>query len=64
MWLIVDAHGEPVQVIPAYDLYPHDTAECQCDPLIDTSAFRSVVIHNAWDGRERIERHPRSGEWN
>lgn len=45
-------------VYPVNDLYPHDTesADCDCDPKVEfLESGDTLVVHNAWDGREIIE---------
>lgn len=43
-------------IVPTNDLEPHDIIGmlCACGPRIDWD--RQLVIHNAFDGREIIER--------
>jgi len=47
-----------IHVEPLDDLYDHDTTNsffCQCNPKILKEENGTIVIHNAWDGREWIE---------
>lgn len=42
-------------VIPLNDLKKHElTQRCDCDPVIDWD--RGIVIHNAYDKREEVEK--------
>lgn len=50
--------NEIYHVYPLKDLHPHnlDGVECDCNPKIeDYENGGTVVIHNAFDGRELME---------
>lgn len=52
-------------IMPVNDLFEHDSRGiCACNPKVDLDIkSRSLlVIHNAWDGRERHE--PDSKKYN
>lgn len=47
-----------IHVYPVDDLFPHDTesaGQCECNPKIEFENGETMVIHNAWDGREIFE---------
>ena len=47
-----------VHVYPVDDTYPHITeggAGCPCKPQVETVEGGTLIIHNAWDGREKAE---------
>ncbi len=46
-----------LHVTPIDDLYPHDedATECACDPVIEVHGANLLIIHNAYDGREKDE---------
>ena len=42
-------------VIPTNDLHDHElTTSCECDPTVDWD--RGLVVHNAFDKREEVEK--------
>lgn len=50
----------PVHIVPVDDMKPHEElgATCWCLPAVKTYENGNVlVIHNAMDGRELVERH-------
>jgi hypothetical protein len=43
-------------VLPQNDLVPHDeSTRCVCGPRIEWTDNGAVVVHHAWDERERTE---------
>ncbi len=49
-WFVL---GGPAEVVPRADLRPHVSGMvCWCKPMDD----EGVIVHNALDGRERLER--------
>ena len=48
--------SETVRVLPVNDLKPHlESAACKCAPRVESAESGTVVIHNAYDGREFYE---------
>lgn len=47
-----------IHVLPVNDLKPHDEegTACQCEPRIEFVEGGILVIHNAYDNREIIEK--------
>lgn len=60
-WRHTRLRGERVHVYPVRDLSPHSlkaTGHCWCNPKVQlVEVGRYVVIHNAADARELVERH-------
>ncbi len=56
-----DSGNLPIHVYPVNDEKEHDVEDseglgcCSCNPVIDWSGPRVLVIHNAFDMRELIE---------
>lgn len=46
-----------LHVYPVDDTFPHITegAGCPCKPKIEDCEGGTLIIHNAWDGREKAE---------
>lgn len=52
-------------VYPPNDTFPHklDGAPCDCIPEFETDEYGHIlIIHNAYDGRDLIEKAERGGE--
>lgn len=56
--------NKPVHVLPVDDLRPHiETGTyCHCKPRIEREGGGTVVVHNAYDGREFYENDESKGE--
>lgn len=50
-----------VSVLPLEDIQEHeDTPECACAPILypkERTDWKDILVHNAFDGRELVERH-------
>lgn len=57
-WGVYETELMPVRhVMPEADTKPHRLSTlCECQPLIDADELICVVIHHAYDGREKYER--------
>jgi hypothetical protein len=53
--------GETIHVYPLGDLLPHNTVgeSCPCAPRVEYHLDGKIVIHDAWDGREKREMEDR-----
>ena len=48
--------SEPIHVYPVNDLVFHElTEQCLCEPVIILEGPAKIIIHNAWDEREKVE---------
>jgi hypothetical protein len=48
--------GDPIHVYPINDLVFHVlTEQCPCDPTVIVKGRSKIVIHRAWDEREKSE---------
>jgi|AntDeeMinimDraft_6_1070357.scaffolds.fasta_scaffold60300_2 hypothetical protein len=46
-----------IHILPINDIEPHDEATtCKCNPTVEILADgEMMIVHNSFDGRERIE---------
>lgn len=52
-WAVNTPPGMNVQLVPTWDWRPHYASqECPCRPVLDEDG---LLVHNAFDGRERYE---------
>lgn len=58
-WQVVHLRSGDVHILPIVDLYDHELRRgCWCDPGFSRQPGADcVVVHNAMDGRELIERY-------
>lgn len=51
-----------IHVLPLDDLKPHiESAACKCEPRVEDREAGTLVVHNAWDGREFFETEDKEG---
>lgn len=56
-WDVVRSENEDLHVVPCSDIDPHTICDliCGCGPFRDPET-ENLIIHNAFDGREIVER--------
>lgn len=56
-WDVVRTENGDLHVVPCSDLEPHTVCDviCGCGPFHDEDS-ENLIIHNAFDGREIVER--------
>ena len=46
----------PIHIIPEKDTHMHIMhSGCRCNPEVDRDLARTIIIHNAFDGRDIVE---------
>lgn len=56
-WVVIN-FGRFYHVVPKSEVNDHHPQDCRCQPLPDDD-YETVIIHNAFDGREKFERGER-----
>lgn len=59
MWNLYDYSNEgSIVICPLNDIRPHIIRSkfCLCNPIVEYKHKLQTIIHNAYDGRDRIEK--------
>lgn len=50
--------SQNVHILPLDDICPHiESRHCLCKPRVEEESGGLLIIHNAYDGRDRVERY-------